>query len=281
MELVRSILDGNDKVSKDDIWHLSGLIQDHYRTSPNVLELPTNKVIFVGDLHGELECARAVQRYIKKYERHHFVFLGDYADRGPAQIETFNLVMSLVLANPERVTMLRGNHESDRIATKYGFYNVVTRDHSFDVFKHYSRVFEVLPIAVYKKGVLFACHGGVPEGVSTIEEIQSKNRRHPDFPDDIIFQLVWNDPEDKDYRFRPNNRGQRARIFGKKGFEEFVKNIDAKIMFRAHQVFPKGIKKFFDGKLVSVFSATYGPRVQPKIVRLCNDLSVETIELNT
>ena len=115
----------------------------------------------------------------------------------------------------------------------------------------------------------------------TIEEIQSKNRRHPDFPDDIIFQLVWNDPEDKDYRFRPNNRGQRARIFGKKGFEEFVKNIDAKIMFRAHQVFPKGIKKFFDGKLVSVFSATYGPRVQPKIVRLCNDLSVETIELNT
>jgi len=280
MELVRSILDGNDDASKDDIWQLSGLMQDHYRQSPNVLDLPTDKVIFVGDLHGELQCARAIQRFIKKYEKYHFVFLGDYADRGPKQIETFNLVMALTLANPKRVIMLRGNHESDRIATKYGFYNVVTRAHSFDVFKHYSRVFEVLPIAVYKKSVLFACHGGVPEGVSSVKEIQSRNRRHPDFPDDVIVQIVWNDPKEKDYKFRPSTRGERLRLFGKKAFTEFMNNIDAKIMIRAHQVFPDGYKTFFDGKLVSVFSATYGPRVQPKVVRLRSDLSVEPIVLN-
>jgi len=281
MELVRSILDGNNKVSKDDIWHLSGLMQDHYRQSPNVLELPTDNVIFVGDLHGELKCARAVQRYIKKYDKYHFVFLGDYADRGTQQIETFNLVMALTLANPKRVIMLRGNHESDRIATKYGFYNVVTKAHSFDVFKHYSRVFEVLPIAVYKKGILFACHGGVPEGVTSIEEIQSRNRRHPDFPDDVIFQVVWNDPRDGDFKFRPNFRSQRARYYGKSGFNEFMKNIDAKIMFRAHEVVPNGFKTFFDEKLVNVFSATYGTRVQPKIVRLCKNLKIEPLELTT
>ena len=281
MELIRSILEGNNKVSEDDIWHLSGLMQDHYRQSPNVLEVPTDKVIFVGDLHGELHCARAVQRYIREYEKYHFVFLGDYADRGPKQIETFNLVMSLVLAHPKRVIMLRGNHESDRIATKYGFYNVVTKAHSFSVFKHYSRIFEVLPIAVYKKGILFACHGGVPEGVSTIEEIQSKNRRHPDFPDDTLFQIVWNDPEEKDYSFRPNTRGERARLYGKIGFTEFMKSIDAQIMFRAHQVFPKGIKRFFDNRLVSVFSATYGPRVKPKIVRMSRDLTIEALDLKS
>ncbi|MHA1135699.1 MAG: metallophosphoesterase [Candidatus Thorarchaeota archaeon] len=280
MELIRSILEGNNEASKDDIWHLSGLIQDHYRQTPNVLDIPTDKVIFVGDLHGELQCVQAVQRYIKKYEKHHFVFLGDYADRGPKQIETFNLVMALTLANPKRVIMLRGNHESDRIATKYGFYTVVTKAHSFDVFKHYSRVFEVLPIAVYKKSVLFACHGGVPEGVSSIEEIQRRNRWHPDFPDEVIAQIVWNDPKEKDYKFRPSTRGDRLWFFGKTAFTEFMNNIDAKIMFRAHEVFPDGYKTFFDSKLVSVFSATYGTRVQPKIVRLCNDLSIEPIELN-
>jgi predicted phosphodiesterase len=255
-------------------------MQDHYRQSPNVLDLTTDKLIFVGDLHGELQCARAVQRYINKYERHHFVFLGDYADRGPEQVETFNLVMALTLENPNRISMLRGNHESDRIAAKYGFYNVVSRAYSSEVFKHYSRVFEVLPIAVYRKKKVFACHGGVPEGVSSIEEIQSKPRRNPDFPDDVIFQIVWNDPEDRDYTFRPNFRSQRARLYGKSGFSEFMKNIDAKVMFRAHQVFPKGIKVFFDGKLISVFSATYGPRVQPKVVRLCQDLSIEPLDLN-
>ncbi len=279
MEVVRSILDGTTEVSKDDIWQLSGMMQDHYRQSSNVLELPTDNVIFVGDLHGELQCTRAVQRYIKKYEKYHFVFLGDYADRGPKQIETFNLVMALTLANPKRVIMLRGNHESDRIATKYGFYNVVTKAYSFDVFKHYSRVFEVLPIAVHKKGVLFACHGGVPEGVSSIEEIQSRNRRHPDFPDDVIVQVVWNDPKEKDYKFRPSTRGERLRVFGKTAFTEFMNNIDVKIMFRAHEVFPDGYKTFFDNKLVSVFSATYGPRVKPKVVRLCNDYTIEPLDL--
>ena len=187
MELVRSILEGKTKLTKDEIWHLSGMLQDHYRGSPNVLDIPTDNVIFIGDLHGDLPCTLAVQRYIKKYTKHHFVFLGDYADRGPEQIETFNLVMALTLSNPKRVIMLRGNHESDSIATKYGFYNEVTRTYSFDVFKHYSRVFEVLPIAVYKHASLFACHGGVPEEISSIAEIQGLNRRHPNFPDDKYY----------------------------------------------------------------------------------------------
>jgi hypothetical protein len=280
MKLVRSILDGNSDVSPEDIRHLTGLVQDHYRQSPNVLDLPSEKVIFIGDLHGELQCAQNVQRYVEKYEKHHFVFLGDYADRGPQQIETFNLVMALTIANPKRVSMLRGNHESDSIATKYGFYSVVTKAFSFDVFKQYSHVFEVLPVAVYKKGTLFACHGGVPEGISSIEEIQGKNRKHPDFPDDTLFQLVWNDPEDRDYTFRSNSRSQRARRYGRIGFLDFMESIEAQIMFRAHQVFPDGFKKFFDEKLVSVFSATYGPRVHPKIVRFCQGLSIEFLELH-
>jgi predicted phosphodiesterase len=281
MELVRSILKGKTQLSKDEIWHLSGMMQDHYRSSSNVLDLPSSKVIFVGDLHGDIECARAVQKCIEKYENYDFVFLGDYADRGPAQIETFNLVLALTLANPHSVTMLRGNHESDDIAAKYGFYNVVTRDYSFDVFKHYSRIFEVLPIAVYKQGSIFACHGGVPENVYSIEEIQGKNRRNANFPDDVMFQMVWNDPRENDYKFRPNTRSSRARFFGKTGFDDFMDAIDAQIMFRAHEVFPNGYKTFFDGRLVSVFSATYGTEVQPKVVRLSKDNSIEPIDLKT
>jgi len=279
MELVRSILEGNTKLSKDEIWNLSGMIQDHYRSSPNVLDIPTDNVIFIGDLHGELQCTRAVQQFIKKYNKHHFVFLGDYADRGPEQIETFNLVMALTLSNPKRVIMLRGNHESDDIAAKYGFYNVVTKTYSFDVFKHYSRVFEVLPIAVYKQASLFACHGGIPEDISSIAEIQGRNRRHPNFPDDVLFQMVWNDPKKNDFMFRPNPRSSRARFFGEAAFTKFMEDINAQIMFRAHEVFPQGYQTFFDKKLVSVFSATSCTKVQPKIVRLCKDYTIEPLAL--
>jgi len=187
--------------------------------------------------------------------------------------------MALTLSNPKRVIMLRGNHESDDIAAKYGFYNVVTKTYSFDVFKHYSRVFEVLPIAVYKQASLFACHGGIPEDISSIAEIQGRNRRHPNFPDDVLFQMVWNDPKKNDFMFRPNPRSSRARFFGEAAFTKFMEDINAQIMFRAHEVFPQGYQTFFDKKLVSVFSATSCTKVQPKIVRLCKDYTIEPLAL--
>jgi len=277
--LVQSILNGKQNFTKEEIWHLTGLTLDQYRTSPNVMTVPSQNMIFVGDLHGELQSALSVQRYMEKYNNHYFIFLGDYADRGPEQVETFNLVMALNLAYPERVLMLRGNHESDEIASRYGFYHAVLREFSLDVFKYYSSVFEVLPIAAYREGFAFACHGGVPEGVASIEEIQARNRRNPNFPDDVIFQLVWNDPREGNFRFYPNTRSSRARHYGQLAFDAFMGSIDAKIMFRAHEVIPEGYCTFFQNRLVSVFSASYMGRVRPKLVRLGANSTIEPLDI--
>jgi len=277
--LVQSILDGKLDFTKEEIWHLTGLILDLYRASPNVTSIPSQNIIFIGDLHGELQSVLSVQQYIQKYKNHYFIFLGDYADRGPEQIETFNLVMALNLAHPQRVLMLRGNHESDEIAAHYGFYSAVTRTYPFDVFKHYSRVFEVLPIAAYRKDTVFACHGGVPEDVTSIEEVQARNRRNPNFPDDVIFQLVWNDPREGRFRFIPNTRSSRARYYGQEAFDTFMENIDARMMFRGHEVIPEGYCTFFQGRLVSVFSASYTGRVQPKIIRFGSSGVIEPLDV--
>ncbi len=277
--LVQSVINGKQDFTKEEIWHLTGLILDHYRESPNVMTIPSQNMIFIGDLHGELQSVLSVLEYIKKYHNHYFIFLGDYADRGPEQIETFNLVMALALAYPQRVLMLRGNHESDEIATRYGFYNAVLQEFSYDVFKYYSRVFEVLPIAAYRNNSIFACHGGVPEGVTSIEEIQTRNRRNPNFPDDVIFQLVWNDPREGNFKFYPNERSSRARHYGQMAFDTFMKSIDAKVMFRAHEVIPEGYCTFFQKRLVSVFSATYMGRVRPKIVRMGSSGVIEPLDI--
>lgn len=277
--LVEAVLSGKKDLTGEEIWSICGELQDLYREKPNVVEIPFGNVIFVGDLHGELQSTLSVQKFIQKYPTHFFVFLGDYADRGPEQIETFNLVMALAISNPERVLMLRGNHESDEVAARYGFYNAVTRTHSFDVYKHYSRVFEVLPIAAYNEENLFACHGGIPEGVTRLDEIQRCNRRDPNFPDDIIFQMVWNDPQEADFKFRPNFRSSRARYYGLSAFNKFTHDINAHMMIRAHEVYPNGYQFFFGGRLVSVFSATYGTRVNPKIVRINKDFQIEPLEL--
>ncbi|MHA2057018.1 MAG: metallophosphoesterase [Candidatus Thorarchaeota archaeon] len=279
MDFLQSLLDGNVNTTREDIETLTSMVRNIYRKKPNVMEIPPRNVIFVGDLHGELDSILSVQKLISKYKTHTFVFLGDYVDRGPAQIETINLVMALALNEPERVLMLRGNHESDKVAQQYGFYTEVTRTFSFDVYSKYLEVFQVLPMAVYNSEGAFACHGGIPEGVSSIEEIQICNRFNYDFPNDILFQLAWNDPKEADFRFAANSRGKRVKAFGRKAFKEFSEKLGVEIMFRAHEVFPDGFKKFFDGKLISIFSATYHGAATPMAMRLGGDFKVEPIKL--
>ncbi|MFW9788681.1 MAG: metallophosphoesterase [Candidatus Thorarchaeota archaeon] len=279
MYLVDSILNGNVDVAQEDIIRLAGMVKNIYRSKPNVVEIPSRNLIFVGDLHGELDSILSVQRLFQKYRNHSFIFLGDYADRGPAQVETVNLVMALALSEPDRVTLLRGNHESDEVAQRYGFYTEVTRKFSFELYSEYFEMFQVLPMAAFSPNAIFACHGGIPEGVTSIDDIQQCERTNLNFPDDTLFQLAWNDPKDADFRFAANSRGMRVKSFGRKAFDEFMENLDLKLMIRAHEVFALGVKSFFDGRLMSVFSASYRGAATPKVIRVGGDLAVELISL--
>jgi protein phosphatase len=87
------------------------------------IEEPSTLIV-VGDIHGDLDTLALIMGRTRMLERlehrdHAVVFLGDYIDRGPAQIEVMALLVELKTLYGPRVILLRGNHEPPPGLTPY------------------------------------------------------------------------------------------------------------------------------------------------------------------
>ncbi len=159
------------------------------------LELPAKSTVAIsGDLHGDAHSLLAMIKKLQqenflendsftiKNENFYMLFLGDYVDKGMYGSEVIYTLLRLKLANPEKVFMVRGNHEEIYVNTYSapGFFELWREKFGLtrEVFQeNFGRLYRYLPIALYLgsgNDYALCCHGGLELGYNSKKFLNQK-----------------------------------------------------------------------------------------------------------
>lgn len=119
-------------------------------------------VSVVGDLHGQFYDLLELFKVGGLPPNASYLFLGDFVDRGKHSVELITLLILFKIKYPQRVTLIRGNHETRRTQMDYGFYTECNQKYGTpDVWNYFNEVFDFLPISAVVDDSIFCVHGGL------------------------------------------------------------------------------------------------------------------------
>ena len=207
-----------------------------------------------GDIHGQYYDLLRIFEHCGYPGEYNYLFLGDYVDRGKQSLETVCLLLCYKIKYPEKVTLLRGNHESSVTNRIYGFYDECKRRYNVRIWKSFTELFNYLPVAAIIDDKILCMHGGLSPELKNLQNI-SDISRPTDIPDTgLLCDLLWSDPDKDVVEYDENDRGVSV-IFGEKVVTDFNKNNDLDLIIRAHQVVDDGYEFFAQRQLITIFSA--------------------------
>eukprot|EP00008_Paramoeba_atlantica_P005789 CAMPEP_0201477808 /NCGR_PEP_ID=MMETSP0151_2-20130828/2768_1 /ASSEMBLY_ACC=CAM_ASM_000257 /TAXON_ID=200890 /ORGANISM="Paramoeba atlantica, Strain 621/1 / CCAP 1560/9" /LENGTH=307 /DNA_ID=CAMNT_0047858655 /DNA_START=107 /DNA_END=1027 /DNA_ORIENTATION=+ len=212
-------------------------------------------VTVCGDIHGQFYDLKELFRIGGECPQTNYLFVGDFVDRGFFSVETFLLLLALKVRYPDRITLIRGNHESRQITQVYGFYDECLRKYgSANVWKHCTEIFDYLSLSALIDDKVFCVHGGLSPAINTLDQIRSNIDRRQEVPHEgAMCDLLWSDPEDIDgWGVSPRGAGY---LFGSEVVTHFNKLNNVELICRAHQLVMEGYKYMFNESLVTVWSA--------------------------
>jgi diadenosine tetraphosphatase ApaH/serine/threonine PP2A family protein phosphatase len=256
---------------------------------PTVLRLNAPCKVF-GDIHGQLSDLLLLFATFGAPTHHggdiqlcNYLFLGDYVDRGSHSMEVITLLLALKVTYPDRIFLLRGNHEARQVNSKYTFMAECNERlgyyHGAEVWERFNKVFDYLSLSAIIGGRIFCVHGGLGPDTVSIREIESLSKPisyvEPPFSaqmapqlvrmNRMLMQLLWCDPADNDstggtFGDNPLRTGGNASLgifkFTSHVVNQFCVANDVDMILRGHQVVQEGVEVFASGRLLTVFSAT-------------------------
>ena len=279
-----------DQFAKDLI-KLNHKVKAILEREPRVAFLQSPAYIF-GDIHGNLEdlhfFSDNVWRLGMSLTAGNFVFMGDYVDRGMSCLECVAYLFAMKLLLPDKVFLLRGNHETRDVngwEEHYGersfMYQCRSRfgdDLGYRIWEQTNQVFDRLPLAAVIDQDIFCVHGGIPRpigaGDTRIQDILHVPKvagiNPPYEHEDEAYQQVasdciWSDPASEDQEmhsvdpetgFGESLRGGGAICFGNKAVTNFLSQQGYSYIMRAHEAHAEGVAVSKGARVFTVFSTS-------------------------
>ncbi|MFP3985688.1 MAG: metallophosphoesterase family protein [Candidatus Bathyarchaeia archaeon] len=223
---------------------------------------PSGQAIVVGDLHGDLESLvdmMKASKFIEKASHNSevlLVFLGDYGDRGSYSAEVYYVVLKLKQLFPEKVVLMRGNHEGpdDLLAHPHDLPQNLQVRFGKEGATVYSKIRELFAHLYNGVGLEDFCvmlHGGVPSQASSLEDLKFAHLKHPE--ERHLEEILWSDPDDAVKGTQPSPRGA-GRRFGEDVTQRFLDMLNVKVLIRGHESAPEGFRVNHHGKVLTLFS---------------------------
>uniref|UniRef100_A0A914YY35 Serine/threonine-protein phosphatase n=1 Tax=Panagrolaimus superbus TaxID=310955 RepID=A0A914YY35_9BILA len=247
--------------------------------------LPIN---IVGDIHGQFADLQRIFNAIGYPGPSRYLFLGDYVDRGPQSLECICSLLAYKIAFPNRIYLLRGNHECEVINRAYGFWDELQRRFALGIamklYKDFNELFSYLPLSAIIRGRILCMHGGLSPRLSSVADLKRVRVPFSDPPQNSLEQdLLWADPKYDLKGFEFNKLRDVSVQFGEDIVQKTCKKLGLDLIVRAHQVMQNGYGFFANRKLVTVFSAPkYLPEMNNRgaVMKINSQMVISFVLLN-
>lgn len=137
-----------------------------------------------------------------------FVFNGNYINHGCHQLEVLGLLFALKVHLPEKVCLLRGNHEERYMNEQHGFMEECQRclgkEKGRLIYEQIHMVFDQLPFACLVEKEVLVVHGGIGDGRWDLSDLRDVRRplgtQELHRPDRTwLANILWSNPIEDDH----------------------------------------------------------------------------------
>ncbi|CAJ1426780.1 unnamed protein product [Effrenium voratum] len=260
-----------------------------FQQEPALLELSLSgqsKVAIFGDIHGNFQGFKCLlmqlakdagqekseSQILSEPPSEKVLFLGDLVDRGDANVDVLLTVLAWKVQFPDRVFVLRGNHEDENINCRYGFDKECKERFGNDagkiIYRQMNNMFNYLPVAA-QVADCFCCHGGLGPSISSLDEVRRLDamkpvslEAHPETPEEkTMLDLLWADPcEDVDaqvdeHGFATNAGREIAHVWNEAATTRFLEKSGLKLIIRGHECETAGYLYNHSRQVLTIFSS--------------------------